>query len=348
MQVITAPVMRNMIRLLAVGKHRPLYFHGASGIGKSEIIADETQELGGTLCDIRVSQYESIDFRGIPDVQGGTTVWNMPATLPFKGNPRFDNQLADPARPIVLFFDEVNQGDPSVLSVMYQIVLNRRVGEHELMDNVAMVLAGNRSTDRGVTNRFPAPLANRCTHAELIADIKSWTAWASKASVPTPLIGFLNFRPSLLHTFDAAKPETVFATPRTWSYVAEDMNDPTLPADVRQAAMSGSVGEGPAVELGAFIDLMDKIRPIEEIIADPTGIPIEKKLDMQWAMATHVSGHMTKTNVDQLHKFLNRMDPEMVVMAWVMAIQRDESLVETNAFLNEYAPKFLSLFRDQQ
>lgn len=290
-----------------------------------------------------MSQYESIDFRGIPDIQAGSTVWNMPATMPFKGNPKF--ALADPTKPIYLFLDEINQGDPSVMSVCYQLINDRRIGEHELMDNVVIIAAGNREQDRGTTNRFPAPLANRGTHAEIAADIKSWSNWAGKSKkVPTALIGFLNFRDALLHTFDPAKPQKAFATPRTWTFVAEDMQDPTLPDDVRIASFSGSVGEGPATELAGFLEIMDNIVPIEQIIANPDRVHVDERLDIQWAMASHVAGNMTKDNATPLHRFLTRLEPEMVVMAWTLAINRDEDITDSDAFLNGYAPKYRSLF----
>ncbi len=341
MQVITIPTMKSMITHVGVRKRRPLFFWGASGIGKSEGIHQAAVEHDGIMIDIRVSQYESIDFRGIPDMSQGLTVWNMPATLPFKGNPKFneDGPL------IFLFLDEINQGDPSVLSVLYQLINDRRVGEHVLMDNVVIVCAGNRETDRGSTTKWAYPLGNRGTHAELIPDVKAWSAWAAKAGKSATLIGFLNFRSELLYTFDPAAPQKVFASPRSWTFAEEDFVDTAMPADARAASMAGSVGEGPAIELQGFAQIMDAIRPIEDIIADPMGVPISEQLDLQWAMATHVAGNMSKDNADALHQFLTRLEPEMAVMAWTLAIGRDEDITDTNAFLNGYAVQYRSLFQ---
>jgi hypothetical protein len=344
MQIINIPTMKGMISHLGIAKQRPLFFHGPSGIGKSEGVQQSCEEHEGIMCDIRVSQYESIDFRGIPDVKGNETVWNMPATLPFKGNGKF--ALVSEDKPIYLFLDELNQGDPSVMSVCYQLINDRRIGEHQLMDNVVMIAAGNRAADKGTTNRFPAPLANRMTHAELTADIKSWSKWAAGAGVSPTLIGFLNFRDGLLTTFDPAKPTTVFATPRTWSFVSEDFEDDSLPADVKIAALAGSVGEGPATELQGFIKIMASLQPIEQIIANPTKVPVSSELDVQWAMATHVAGHMTEETVEPLSKFLNRLEAEMVVMAWTIGINKNKDLTDTNAFLYDYAPKYRGLFQN--
>ncbi len=340
MQTVNASTLKGLIDHKVVRKRRTLYVHGKSGIGKSEITFQSAAEHEATMVDFRVSQYESIDLRGIPDVQAGTTVWNMPATIPFKGNAKFNED----GRPIFLFMDEVNQGDPSVLSVLYQLINDRRIGEHMLMDNVHMLCAGNLDSDRGVTNKFPAPLDNRMVHCLLEPDIKSCSAhWAKQKRSPT-LIGFLNFRSELLHTFDPQKPTPAWASPRSWMSVEEDFVDETMPVDVQLASMCGAVGEGPITELMAFKAIMDSIVPIEQIIADPTGVPIGHELDLQWAMATHVASHMDKSNADALHQFLVRMDAEMTVLAWTMAIQRDPDITDSNAFLFGYAPQFRGLF----
>jgi hypothetical protein len=334
--------MKSMIHHVGVRKRRPLWFRGRSGIGKTEAIHESAVEHNAVMCDIRVSQYESVDFRGIPDVQNGATVWNLPATLPFKGNKKFNEDEGL----IFLFLDEADQGEPSTAAVCYQLVNERRVGEHMLMDNVVIIAASNLQTDRGVHNRVPSPLNNRFTHAELIHDVRPWSEWAAKKGYSPVIIGFLNFRSELLHTFDPDKPEIVFATPRTWSFVQEDFTDEQMPADVKIAAMSGSVGEGPAIELNAFAEIMHELRPIEEIIANPLTVPINTdRLDMQWALATHVAGNMTKDNASPLHQFLTRLEPEMVVMAWTMAIQRDDAITDSDAFLNGYAPSYRGIFQ---
>jgi len=343
MQVINIATMKSMIMHIGLKHREPLWFRGPSGVGKTEAIHSLVADNGWVLCDFRASQWESVDFRGIPDIQQGLTVWNMPGELPFKGNPKFDED----GPTIVLFADEADHGEPSTNSVLYQLFNERRVGAHILMDNVIIVAASNRAGDKGVHNRTPAPLNNRFTHAELQNDIKSWSAWAAGAGVSPVVIGFLNFRQELLHTFDPDNPVPAFATPRTWEKAARYFDDPDIPADAKIAGISGAVGEGPAVELQGFAEIMGSLVPIEEIIKDPLGVKVDiDRLDLQWALATHVSGHMDKTNADQLHKFLTRLEPEMVVMAWTLANGRDEDITDSDAFLMGYAPQYRSLFQN--
>ena len=45
---------------------RPAFLWGPPGIGKSEVVADTTAELGGLMIDVRMAQMEPTDLRGIP------------------------------------------------------------------------------------------------------------------------------------------------------------------------------------------------------------------------------------------------------------------------------------------
>ena len=52
--------------LKAFKKQRPLFLWGPPGIGKSELVADLTKDLGGYMIDLRLGQMEPTDIRGIP------------------------------------------------------------------------------------------------------------------------------------------------------------------------------------------------------------------------------------------------------------------------------------------
>lgn len=341
MQIVNLPLMKSLITHVGIRKRRPLMIWGPMGVGKTEGVEQVAAENNAVLVDVRLSQYESVDFRGIPDIAAGQTVWNMPATLPFKGNPRFneDDGL------IFLFLDEINSGHPSVLAVCYQLLNQRRVGEHQLMDNVVILAAGNRDGDRGVTNRMPAPLLDRLIQCEVVADIKPWTAWAQRSGkVPPVGIAYLNFQPEQLHTFDSASAEKTFATPRSWEYAFEFYMDKEMPEDTRQASMSGAVGESRVIQFTAFSEMYGALPPIGDIIANPEGVPVPTEMDRRYAMAVHVSGHMSKETVGALHRYLDRMDPEFVVLAWTLAIQRDDMITDSDAFLHQYAPQYRRLW----
>ena len=192
--------------------------------------------------------------------------WAPPAELPSQEfASQFDN--------IVLFLDEMNSAAPSVQAAAYQLVLNRKVGTYKLPDNVLIVAAGNREADKGVTYRMPAPLANRFIHLELAVSFDDWFAWAVDNKIHQDVVGFLQFSKKDLYDFDPKSPSRSFATPRSWTFVSELIED-DLDENTTTDLVSGSVGEGLAVKFMAH-------RKIASTMPNPTDILTGKVKEIQ-------------------------------------------------------------------
>jgi MoxR-like ATPase len=69
----------------ADGHHTPVMLWGPPGVGKSQIVAKIAQQHGVPLIDIRLSQMEPTDLRGIPFRSGQLVEWSIPAVLPDAG-----------------------------------------------------------------------------------------------------------------------------------------------------------------------------------------------------------------------------------------------------------------------
>lgn len=225
---------------------RPIFLWGPPGIGKSEVVAEVTQELGGLMIDLRMAQMEPTDLRGIPfyNKDNGKMDWAPPIDLP-------DEETASQYPIVVLFLDEMNSAAPSVQAAGYQLILNRRVGKYVLPDNVVLVAAGNRESDKGVTFRMPMPLANRFIHMEMRSDFSSWQQWAVKRGIHKDVVGYLSFAKQDLYEFDSKSSSRAFATPRSWVFVSDLLNDDNTDADTLFTLISGAVGEGLAAKFGA-------------------------------------------------------------------------------------------------
>lgn len=341
MQTLNIRDLKSFLSFIAVDMSEPVMVWGPPGCGKSQSISQLTNEHRGVLVDIRLSQYDSVDLRGnpVPNHERQRTVWYAPETLPFVGNDAFPDD-----KPIILFLDEINSATNAVAAVAYQLINDRRVGEHILKDNVRVIAAGNREGDRGVTNRMPLPLANRFTHVEVLPDVDTVTEHFQAIGMPAVLTAFLQFRKPLLSTFDPAKPEKAFATPRTWEKVGHYYANEKMPEKVRRAACDGAVGSGPSTEFFAFIDTWQSIIPIAKIIADPANAPLPEAGGMEYAVAVNISGNMDMTNVKPLHQYLSRMRSEFLILAWQLAVKRDEQLYTTDEFM-ALASEYRAVFR---
>jgi hypothetical protein len=259
---------------------RPAFIWGPPGIGKSELVEDITNDLGGFMVDLRLSQMEPTDLRGIPfyNKDMGTMDWAPSIDLPSK-------ELCEQYPVVVLFLDECNSGAPSVMAAAYQLILNRRIGNYVLPDNVVMVAAGNRESDKGVTYRMPMPLANRFVHFEMGVDFNSWVDWAVNAKIHPDVVGYLSFAKQDLYDFDAKSSTRSFATPRSWTFVSEmiqDIKDDKLMKNL----VAGAVGEGLAVKFMAHRKFASKLPNPEDILLGKVKELETKEVSAMYALVT--------------------------------------------------------------
>jgi hypothetical protein len=248
--------------LKAFSKKRPLFLWGPPGIGKSELVADIAQELGGYMIDLRLGQMEPTDIRGIPfyNKDSGKMDWAEPVDLPTA-------EFASQYPIVVLFLDEMNSAAPSVQAAAYQLILNRRVGKYFLPENVVLVAAGNRESDKGVTYRMPTPLANRFIHQEMRVDFASYQEWAVNNNIHKDVVGYLTFAKQDLYDFDPKSASRAFATPRSWTFVSQILEDEDGDDDTIMNLIAGTVGEGLAVKFMAHRKVAGRMPRPEDILS---------------------------------------------------------------------------------
>jgi hypothetical protein len=205
---------------------------------------------------------EPTDIRGIPfyNKDSGKMDWAEPVDLPTE-------EFASQYPIVVLFLDEMNSAAPSVQAAAYQLILNRRSGKYFLPDNVVMVAAGNRESDKGVTYRMPTPLANRFIHQEMRVDFPSYQEWAVNNNIHKDVVGYLSFAKQDLYDFDPKSASRAFATPRSWTFVSQILEDEDGDDDTIMNLIAGTVGEGLAVKFMTHRKIASRMPKPEDILA---------------------------------------------------------------------------------
>jgi hypothetical protein len=161
----------------------------------------------------------------------------------------------------------MNAAAPSVQAAAYQLILNRRIGKYKLPENVVIVAAGNRESDKGVTYRMPTPLANRFVHQEMKVDFPSWQEWAVHHNIHKDVVGYLSFAKQDLYDFDPKSASRAFATPRSWTFVSEFLEDESGDDDTIMNLIAGTVGEGLAVKFMAHRKIAGRMPNPADILA---------------------------------------------------------------------------------
>jgi hypothetical protein len=314
--------------LKAFSKKRPVFLWGPPGIGKSELVAEIAAELGGHMIDLRLGQMEPTDIRGIPfyNKDSGKMDWAEPVDLPTK-------EFASQYPIVVLFLDEMNSAAPSVQAAAYQLILNRRSGKYFLPDNVVMVAAGNRESDKGVTYRMPTPLANRFVHQEMRVDFPSWQDWAVNNGIHSDVVGYLSFAKQDLYDFDPKSASRAFATPRSWTFVSQFLEDEDADEDTLMNLIAGTVGEGLAVKFMSHRKIAGRMPKPEDILAGKVkdldvkevsamySLVIGMCYELKGAIERKVPDKQFHEMADHFFKYMmQNFETELVVMAARIAL----------------------------
>jgi len=271
---------------IAFAQKRPVFMWGPPGIGKSEMVKEiaASGKLGNTaVVDMRLALFEPTDLRGypVPDVASGTMKWLPPSDLPTE-------EMAAQYDTVILFLDELNSAAPSVQAAAYQLILDRKIGQYRLPENVVVMAAGNRETDKGVSYRMPKPLENRFVHFELRVDFTDWFNWAVKNKVHADVVGFLTFAKNDLYQFDPKSSSRGFATPRSWTYVGGflDGDAGQLPDGLQTDVVAGCIGEGTAIKFMAHRKIAGDLPDPSDVLDGKVSTLKTKEISAMYALAT--------------------------------------------------------------
>jgi hypothetical protein len=262
------------------GHHTPVMLWGPPGVGKSQLVLRIGERHQAPVIDLRLSQMEPSDLRGIPFRNGEFVEWAPPAVLP-------DAERHGPVG--ILFLDEINAAPPSVSAAAYQLILDRRLGEYRVPAGWAIFAAGNRQGDRGVTYTMPAPLANRFAHFEVETNLDDWVSWAYANGIDERVIAFLRFRPELLFDFDPAHNPVAFPSPRSWEFAHRALQKFANHGSLLVNTLQACVGPAAGIELGAFVANLDNLPDLDAILRREQ-VSMPREIDLQYAVASALVG----------------------------------------------------------
>ena len=137
---------------------------GAPGIGKSSIVKAICQKNGWGFHELLCNQIAmQADLTGCRTVQYKDENGNDQFKQVFFPHAvikeAIEEALANPAKTVVLFLDEVNRTTAAVTSALLTFITARKIGTERLPDNIKLVAAGNDdgnviSLDKASTTRF--------------------------------------------------------------------------------------------------------------------------------------------------------------------------------------------------
>lgn len=274
----------------------PIMLWGPPGVGKSAIIRDvcKTAEVG--FIDIRLTQREPVDLRGLPVPNGDTVDWLISGEWP-----------RDPDSRGIILFDEITAADRSLQVAAYELILDRRLGNlYSLPDGWLVVAAGNRAEDRAVAQTFSSALANRFCHLDVEADLDSWCQWAAVNRLHPDVIGFVRFRPECFFNMNGSV-EQGWPSPRSWTRVANILEHvgEGLDGNALSLMIQGLVGAGAATEFLAFRRWSRELPDVPAMLIGECPVQIPERADQRFAFCSSLAHHLWKGPANQQQKRLD-------------------------------------------
>jgi len=175
------------------------------------LLYQEARNIKFKVTIMMTSQKLPEDFAGIPMYDPEKDIMRQ---IPLSELPQ------DPEVFYYLFLDEINRTDPAVLKPTFQLLGQRRIGEHELPLSCVLVSAMNPDTGGyDVTSLEPA-ITRRLCFIEVTNNYNNWLDWAKENDIHEVVKTYILNNKEKLFDEIAHEKGGVFSNPASWVKVS--------------------------------------------------------------------------------------------------------------------------------
>ena len=207
----------------------PICLFGKPGVGKTSTVASIAKDIGSKLYTVSVPSKGLEFYSGLPNfneaanlakysiseadtVQG--TTWTVPELVVNA------NHIAEKHGSCVLLLDDIHKLTPSSSTVMYQLLLDKSLGDFKLHPKVAIITAMNDSESAGFSG-MESPILDRLSLIKADYNHEHWMKhFGSKLHYL--VASFLKANPQFAIETESTSTESS-ASPRSWTYFSNNL-----------------------------------------------------------------------------------------------------------------------------
>jgi hypothetical protein len=315
--------------------HIAVLMRGPTGVGKSHLARQVSEDLELPFIDVRLSTMSEGDVGGYPDIAGMKETQVMTFCMP--------SWFVRACRePVVLMLDELNRSLPGVQQSSFQLILDRELGNdkdgnpYRLHPETRIIAAINHGSEYDVNEMDPA-LLRRFWVCDLDPTVTDWIDWAKPIGIDPIMVDFIRQHPAHLRVDPSeVEPGTVCPNPASWHRVDEALKHMAMtPSEIAgssrpdgfYAVALGMVGAEAAIAFTDFVenyetilsaeDILDRWNEVKDVVKDLSaekhGGLIEKLrdnfADEKWSskQAKNASAFATSLGDELLVHFWNKM-----------------------------------------
>ncbi|MGE5633562.1 MAG: AAA family ATPase [Caulobacteraceae bacterium] len=310
------------------------------GVGKTSAYQQCAAELGIGYMGLYATALEVPDFMGLPDKdrEKGITRYLAPQFLPTV-------QAVEAGlfqEKGILVLEEINRVPSDTTSVLYPLLLERKINGHSLAEGWKIGVTMNPDTMNYSVSSLDDAMLDRFVSIEISADLDDYIEYSIRNNPNDDVLSFLEACPDMLLVVKKAADSTATSkspTPRGWTKVQEPLNNCDLGEKLMRQLIAGIVGPEAAASFYGFLkDKSFKIPSIdlllinfEEVRKDIKNILDKNRLDVLSLIIKKavVSFKKDDTHIGNLNAFINCLHEELGILFFkLLAAKRPEEFME--------------------
>ncbi len=295
------------------------------GIGKTSAYKQCSDELGIGYINLYAAALEGPDFMGLPDKdrEHGVTVYLAPQFLPTR---QAINMGMYPKKGI-LVLEEINRVPSDTVSVLYPLLLEKKINGHDIAPGWAIGVTMNPDTMNYLVNSLDDAMIDRFISIEVTADIEDYIEYSLSNHPNDDVLAYLQACPDMLLVTKKAADSTAlskYPTPRGWTKVQELMNQCKLDDRLMRELIAGIVGTQAAASFYGYQKHRDIRIPstkvllenYSEVKSDIQNLVLNKHIDILNYVIKKVvtSFELSDEQLQNLEEFLTDLPQELQVL----------------------------------
>jgi len=314
---------------VAIKNKDNLLIVGSPGVGKTALTIQACQSENADLIISHPVVSDPTDYKGMPwvfkDEQGNPKATFIP----------FDDleALIQAKKRTVFLLDDLGQAPPGVQAPAMQLIHGGRINGHRVSPEVVFFACTNRREDMAGVSGILEPVKSRFKILRLEADLDDFCKHALENDFSFEVIAFNRWKGTALLDFKPTKNMTNSPCPRTWEHTSDILKH-HYPPEAELEMISGSIGEGMAIEFMAFLKIARTLPDPDLICLRPDEVPIPKDPSTLYALCGALTQRAGENNFPNIVKFANRMPADFSVMLIVDTVTKKKELIKTKSFID--------------
>ncbi|MCL2153465.1 MAG: AAA family ATPase [Oscillospiraceae bacterium] len=224
------------------------------GVGKTSAFQQCADEMEIGYMGLYAAAMEGPDFMGLPDKdrEKGITRYLAPQFLPTNTAVQ-EGLFPDKG---LLVIEEINRVPSDTISVLYPLLLERKINNHSLAPGWRIGVTMNPDTLNYTVNVLDDAMLDRFIAVEVTADIEDYITYSIQNDPCDDVLAYLKSCPDMLLRVKKAADSTATSkspTPRGWTKVQQLLNRCSLPDELMQELISGILGPETAASFLGYL-----------------------------------------------------------------------------------------------